>query len=425
MSSEIIKKSETEVTLLIKVSETQLKKEHTGVINHLRAGVKAAGFRPGKAPDNIVEREVGAATVQSEVIQTAINHYYGHALEDAKIAAIGHPDIQIKKFVPYTELEFEAKVEILPAVKLPDYTKIKMAKPQVKIEDDKLQEVIEDLRRRMAKRNKVDRAAKTGDEVLFDFAGTKDGKPVEGATAKNHTLKLGSNQFIPGFEEELVGLAPKAEKTFTITFPKDYHQKELAGKPVEFAITLHEVTELALPELNDKFAAEVGPFKNVDELTKDIKDQLKVEAEQEANRQYENELLEEIVKASKLTLPQHLLSHQVDRLKSELEQRLATSGLDMQKYLKLQNKTAEEMEAELKPEAERRLALALVLREVAARENLKVSPEEIEAELTLLKQRYTDSTMQKELESEKVKEDIYNHLMTAKTVRCLVEYASK
>lgn len=425
MKSEIIKKTETQVTFRVTVDEQDIKHALKHTYDKYRDRVKAAGFRPGKAPDNIVAREIGDNVIQSETVEHTIGHAYADVVEQEKLSVIASPDVQVKKWVPYTELEFEATVEVVPPVKLPDYKKIKKKPKEIKVSDDQISEVIEDLRRRIGKRVPALRAAGVGDEVRIDFEGSKDGKPVEGAAGQNYNLKLGSNTFIPGFEDEVVGLKVDDEKTFKVTFPADYHEKTLAGQPIEFKIKVHEISSLELPEVDDKFASEVGPFKTVDDLRNDITDQLKMEAEENAKREYENELLEDILKKTDAKTPEKLVVQQTERLKGEMEQRLASSGLTMDQYLQSQKRTQEEFEKEMRPEAEKRVKLALVLSEISKAEDLKVTEDEIEAELEGLRMRYTDPQMQHQLTGPKIKEDIYNHLMATKTIGKLVEYAQR
>jgi trigger factor len=423
MNAKITKHSDTEVTFEVVVGEHEIQHALEHSYDHYRPKVKAAGFRPGKAPNNIVAREIGDKTIQAETLDHALSHAYSEAVAQEQLQPLGQPKIDIKKWVPYDTLEFEVTVEVVPPVKLADYKKIKKPAKEAKVEPTRIDEMVEDLRRRLAKRIPALRAAKLGDEVKLDFEGKRDGKKIEGATGTNYTLKLGSNTFIPGFEEELVGLKNGDEKTFTVTFPKDYHESSLAGQPVEFSVKLQEVTELELPKDDDAFAAQVGPFKTLDELRKDIGEQLQLEAEETAKRQYENELLDEIIAASEAKVPQQLTLQQLERLKSEFNERLSQNGLTMEQYLEAQKQTQEELEKQLQPEAEKRVKLALILSEVAKLEQLQVETAEIEEELQQLRLRYTDPEMLKELENERVREDIYNHLMATKTVGKLVEYA--
>lgn len=423
MKSEITKRTDTEVTLNISASEAELQHALEHAYAKFRPQVKASGFRPGKAPDHIVAREIGDANLQSEVIDHALNHAYGDAIREHEVQTIGSPTVNIKKWVPYTTLEFEAIAEVVPPVTLPDYKAMKKPFKPANISKEQIDEVVDDLRRRVAKRVPALRPAEMGDEVTFDFEGKKDGVPFEGGTSKEYTLKLGSGNFIPGFEEQLVGLNVEDEKTLPLTFPQNYHEKSLAGKPVEFDVKIHQVTKLELPEVNDGFAAEVGPFATVNELRDDVKKQLELEAEEAAKREYENELLDEIIAKSKVEAPEQLVSQQLERLKADISQRLASSGMTMEQYLQMQKKTQEELEAEMRPEAEKRVKLALILSEVSRQENITVSLEEIDNEITGLKARYNDPHMQKELNGERIREDVYNHLMATKVVNKLVEYA--
>lgn len=425
MKAEITNQSDNQVTLKITASSDQIKHALEHTYDHYRPKVKASGFRAGKAPDNIVAREIGDEAIQAETLEHTMSHAYSDAVAEHNVAPIDQPKINLIKWVPYETLEFEAVIEIMPPIKLPDYKKIKKAKKAVKVEQSKIDEMVEDLRRRVAKRIPALDAAAMGDEVKFDFEGKKNGEIVEGAVSKNYTLKLGSNTFIPGFEEELVGVKVGDEKSFEITFPKDYHEKSLAGQPVVFKVNIHEVTRLKLPDVNDEFAGEVGPFKTVAELKNDIKDQLTVEAEEAAKREYENELLEDIASKVSFAVPERMASQQLERMKSEISQRLMSSGMNLDQYLEMQGKTQEELEKELRPDAEKRVLLALLLQEIAQAEKLTVTDDEIDTEIEALRMRYTDPKMQEQLNSHEVRNDIFNHLLTGKTIAKLVEYAQK
>lgn len=423
MSSNITSRTDTKAALTVTLDETSLKPFVDQAFDHLRQRVHAKGFRPGKAPNAIVERELGSAAVQNEVMEHAVEASYVGAVRDHQLPVVSQPQIRLKKFVPYTELEFEVEVELLPGIELGDYKGIRIPRPAIKVEPEEIDGTIQELRRREATRIEKETGAAEGDEVVFDFKGSRDGQPVRGASAENHTLKLGSGQFIPGFEEQLAGLKPGDEKTFQIRFPKDYHEESLQDAEVQFEVKMKRVTGLVLPEVNDEFAAAVGPFKNVEELKADIAERLATKGADAAAREYENKVLDEVLKRSKYQLPDSLVRQQLERLQQELSQNLAYSGLDMTKYLQMLGKSQEQLDAQMRPEAERRVALALVLTEVSKAEGLQVTDEELDMEVARLKQEYPDPATQAELDRPESREDLYNHLMASRVIGKLIGYA--
>jgi trigger factor len=425
METKITSRTDTTAEFTITMQEAELREVKAHVFDDLRKQVKAAGFRPGKAPDMIVERELGAGVVQSEFIEHAVQHSYPEAIKKEGLQTVASPQVSLLKFVPYTELEYKVVVELLPKVKLADYKKIRVKKPQIKIEKKEVDQAIEDLRRRLATRIDREHDARKGDEVNFDFEGTKDGEPVSGASAKNQTLQLGSGQFIPGFEDQLVGLKKGEEKTFEIRFPKEYQEKSLANELVKFHVKLNSVTELVLPETNQEFVEQVSPFKSLADLRSDIETRIKDDKEQSAQQSYESQVLDKLLEESEYKTPESLTKQQIDRMRAELEQNLAASGLNVEKYLELAGKSAEEMEREMRPEAERRVGLALVLTEVAAQENLSVPAAELDAEIDRMKAEYPDPATQAELSNPRTREEVYNHLMASKVIARLLEYAEK
>lgn len=421
MKSTINKKTDTHVTFTVQMDEHSLAPIVDATYNRLRQNVKVAGFRPGKAPNAIVDRELGTAVVQAEVLDAATNHSYSHAIREHSLPVIARPEVKLSKFVPYTELEYEATAEVLAEIKLADYKKLKTRMPAVEVEDKEIDQVIDDLRKRVAKRTDADRAAKMGDEVVFDFEGTKDGKPVAGAKSANYPLVLGSKSFIPGFEEELVGLKAGDEKTFDITFPKDY-QPELAGQKVTFKIKVNRVVEVALPEINDELATEIGGVKSLVELRKSVEASLLDQKVQAVERQYENSLLQELLKGSSLKAPESMIDQQKHRLKHELEENLQQRGMTLEQYASAQGTKPEAVQKELDEEAKRRVELALVLTEVAKVEKIEVTDDEIDGEIEKLKMQYTDAEMQKQIDRPETREEIYNHLMATKTIAKIKGY---
>jgi len=423
METTITAQTDTEAKLSVTLDADYLAKLKTEVFNDLRKRVKASGFRPGHAPDMIVERELGSSTVQSEFIEHAIQHSYSDAIRAQNFSPIASPQVSLEKFVPYTELQYKATIELLPKVKLADYTKFRVKRPQALADPAEVERTIEDLRRRLAARLQSEHPAKAGDEVNFDFAGKKDGQDVPGASAKNQTLQLGSGQFIPGFEDELTGLRQGDEKTFEIRFPKGYQEASLADQLVTFEVKVNNVTELVLPEVDDKFAADAGPFESVSELKADITDKIAGEKAEEVSRKYEQDVLDKLLKDSSYKTPEALVTQQLSRMRSELDQNLAASGLTFDKYLELSKKSSDEMDKEMRPEAERRVGLAMILTEVANQENLTVDPADLDREIERLKAAYPDPQTQKELENPSTREEVYNHLMASKVIAKLITYA--
>lgn len=423
METNLTNRTETTAEFTVSLNEAELKTTVTHVFDDMRPRVKASGFRPGKAPNQIVERELGSATIQSEVIDHAIQSSYSKAVRELDLPIVAQPEVTLDKFVPFTELSYKATVELMPTVTLPDYKSYKMKRPVITIDPAEVDQAIEELRRRESTRLTVERAAKMGDEVAFDFEGTKDGTPVRGATAKNHVLTMGSGNFIPGFEEELIGIKTGEEKTFDITFPDSYHEESLAGQVVTFKITMNKVDELILPELNKELVEKVSPFKTVAELRESLQTNMADKRADEASKKFENELLEKLVEDAKFEVPNALLNQQLDRLRGDLTQNLSYSGLDMEKYLEMLKKTQDELDEDMKPEARKRVGLAMVLTEVAKVEKIELSSADLDAEVARLKGQYPDPQAQAELDSPQTREELYNHLMASRVVAKLVDYA--
>jgi trigger factor len=395
-------------------------------VKRLGEDMKLQGFRPGKAPLSLIEKNIDESRLQTEVIEQAVNQMYAQVLDEQRIRAVSRPEIAIKKFVPYTELEFEATVEAVGAIKLPDYKKIKKTKPKVSITEKDIQDVIDQIKTRSADKKDVTRAAKNGDQVWIDFKGVDaKGKPVNGADGKDYPLILGSDTFIPGFEKNLIGAKAGDEKTFTLTFPKDYGVKALANSKVTFTVTVTKVQEVIEPKVDDAFAAKVGPFKTVKDLKTDIKTQLTAERQTQAERQLQQEIIEEITKKSKVAIPVTLVEEQVESLLREQRQNLAYRGQTFPEFLEAEGKTEEEYrEQVLKSQAADRVKAGLVLTEVADTENLTVTMEELEARIAQLKTQYQDAAMQAELDKPENRRDIAMRLLTEKTLNKLVAYAT-
>ncbi|HVV67318.1 MAG TPA: trigger factor [Candidatus Saccharimonadales bacterium] len=416
----------TKLKVTVSASQAELDNIKQQVLEHLGQHVKIQGFREGKAPNNLIEKQVDAAQLQTEFLEQAVNRLYVDAVERENLRPVAQPDITIDKFVPFSTLEFSATVETVGEVKLADYKAIKLAPKKQEITAKDVDQVLDNLRARSAEKKEVKRAAKLDDEVVINFKGTdaKTKEAIQGADGSEYPLVLGSKTFIPGFEEELVGLKPGEKKSFVLTFPKDYGATSLQNRKVNFDVTVLKVQELVKPKLDDAFAKTAGPFKSLAELKADIKKQLIAEQQQQAQQAYDNELLEKIAEKSTVALPESLIEEEVSRMEDEEKRNLAYRGQTWQEHLKDEGVTEEEHRAQKRPMAELRVKVGLILGEIAKEENIMITPEELEIRIQLLKGQYPDPAMQAELDKDENRRDIHARMMTEKTIDKLRGYAS-
>ena len=419
-------KSPTNVSLLISADETDLAPIKNHVLGHFASKVKVPGFREGTAPAALVEKHVDQRALSDEFVEHALNQLYSRAIDQEKLRPAGKPQVKLKKFVPFTDLEFEAKMEIIGPIKLPDYKRIKLAKKPVEITAADINGVIKSLQQRFAKRKQVERPAKGGDEVVIDFSGKgSDGQPVAGAEGKDYPLLFGGGNFIPGFEKNLIDAKIGDKKQFTITFPKDYGVVALQNKPVTFRVGIKKVSEVIEPKVDDAFAAKAGPVKTVSELKADIKKQLQTEKQNMADRQYENELVKKIVDESEVDVPSGLVDEQTAQAEENEKRDLLARGQTWQEHLAAEGINEEQHRERQRPDAQFRVKASLVLSEVAEKENIFVTPEELEVRIQILKGQYQDPQMQAELDKPENQRGIAAQLMTEKPVARLVEYSSR
>jgi trigger factor len=410
--------SSTHITLTVTAGKEDILLAKQASLKHLANKVKIQGFRPGNAPADLVEKNIDPNTLQQEVLNDALNALYAAALSKENIRPMAEPALSLKKFVPYTDLEFTIDIDVLGPTKLGKYKNLKIEKPAVDVTDKDVEEVLERLRVQTAEYKEVDRPVKTGDRAWIDFSG-KDAKgvDVQGATGKDYPLQIGSNTFIPGFEDNLVGVKKGESKEFTIPFPKDYGVKMLQGKKVTFTITLNKVEETELPKLDDEFAKKVGNFKTVADLKKDIKEQIKLERTNQAEREYQDLLIKKIVDSSTVEYPESLLDEQMNIVDSEFKQNLVYRGQTFKEYLETAELDEESYkEKELKPAATDRLKTGLVLSAIADEEKITITPEELEIRLQVLKGQYKDNAMQGELDKPENRREIAARMLTEKTV---------
>ena len=416
--------SDTKVELTINVDASELEAAQQVALTKLAKNMKVQGFREGKVPASVAAKNVNPEALAQQTLEDALSKAVADAFTAEEIQALDRPAVEVKKYEPGKSLEFTAESEIIPAVKLGDYKSLKAKPEAVKVTKKDVDEIIERMQTNFAEKEEVQRAAKNGDEVIIDFVGKKDGEAFEGGTATDYALKLGENQFIPGFEEGIVG--KKAGETFDLDleFPADYHAKDLAGQKVVFTTTLKKVTEVKLPEVNDEFAAKCGPFTSADELKDDIKRELTNQKEREANDKLKDALVGELVEVSEVSAPEVLVKDQEKSIEQDFQQNLMYQGMTIDMYLDSRNyKTREEwLDKEVQPAAEKRVKAGLVLAELSKDLKIEATNEELAEHVNMYKQQYANNKEAlKQFEQPEVQRDIANRLLTEKTVEKLVE----
>ncbi|HUD06916.1 MAG TPA: trigger factor [Candidatus Saccharimonadales bacterium] len=420
-------KSETEVELYITAEPEELAKVKEHVLKDFVGSVKVSGFRQGKVPLNIVEKNVDRDQLNREFLEHSINQLYYNATQEENIRPVGQPKIEVMKVVPFDVLEFKVNQMVISDVTIPDYRNMKISKPTVKpVTADDITKVISQLQTSVADRSEVKRAAKVGDQVWFDFYGTdKSGKPINGGSGKNYPLVLGSDNFIPGFETNLIGLKADEDKKFELKFPKDYRIAALASKQVTFSVHIIKVEEIAKVKLDPDFVAKVSPFKTVDELEADIKARLTQENRDQSEMAYESEILKQITDKSKLSIPDILVDEEIERKFSDLKQNLLYRGQTIAEFLETEGKTEEEFrKSELKPQAEGQVKASIVLSEISQREGITVLNQEIDGRIDLMRKQYTDEKSQDELSKDETKRGVASRIMAEKTIRHIISLMS-
>ncbi len=421
MKLHVDRPSETQANVTVTATTEELGKIKNRVLKKLAPRVKLSGFRDGKAPIEMIEKNVDQQLFQTEFLDDAINTLYIAALKEERLRPVGQPKVEITKFVPFTTLEATYELPVVGKVTLPNYKKRTVVKEETKIAQKDITTVLKNLQLRAAEKKEVSRAVKETDEAWIDFSGVdKDGKAIKGADGKDYPLAIGSGTFIPGFEENVVGMKPGDTKDFQVTFPKDYGSKELQNAKVTFTVTVNKVMEVSLPKLDDVFAATVGPFKSMDELKADIKKQLEHEQKHKIERDFEAAIVNDLADNTKVAIPDSLISEQEDLILQEVRQNVVQRGMTFDEFLTAQGTTEEKYKKdEVTPEAIRRVKAGLVLSEIADVEGIDVTDEELEARVQQLKGQYPDKQMQQQLDLPDSRREINARLRSEKVIQYL------
>lgn len=419
--------SDTKVAVNVTLGVSELKDAELAALNELGKDIKVPGFRKGKVPVSVVSKNVNPNMLAQKTLESALSKAVADAFISEKLQALDRPEVEVKKFVPGSELEFTAESEVMPKIKIGDYKNLKSTAKKVSVTKKDISEITDRLKKGFASKKTVQRPAKLTDEVNIDFEGKKDGIAFDGGKGEKYDLVLGSNSFIPGFEDGIIG--KKTGETFDLklTFPEDYHADNLKGAEVVFTTTINEIKEVVEPELNDELAAKAGPFKTVEELEDDIKREITKQKETEATEKLKDDLVAELVEKSTVPVPDVLLKDQMKLIEQDTNRNLMYRGMSIDDYIKsLKYKDKNDwLENEVRPIAEKRVKAGLLLAELSKVEKIEATENELLEKINQLGKQYPSEDMRKHLKTPEVQRDVANRILTEKTVDRLVSLNSK
>lgn len=415
------KLSDTRVEVKVVLDSSDLKTAREKALVRLATNLKVQGFRKGKVPASLVEKHVDANEITNQTLDIAVRSTMPAAFEQAKQPPIAIENVNVTKYVPEESAEYVATAQVLPDVKLGDYKKLKAKMAKTEASEADVQEVLDNIVNAYAEKVVAKKPAAKGDEVIIDFVGKKDGEAFPGGSAKDHHLVLGSGQFIPGFEDAIVGKSAGDKFDIKVTFPKDYGEQSLAGQPAVFETLLKQVNEVKKPALDDELAKKCGNFQTIADLKADIKSNLEAQNRHKAIEKYREDLVAELVKNSKVAAPEILIGDQLRFIKDDIARNAASRGMTFEQYLSRVGQTAEDWEKEARAVAESRVKSSLVLQILAREQGISASDEETEAKIAELRDVYQRSKeAMANLKKPEVRQDIKNRLTIDKTLDFLV-----
>lgn len=384
-SCEKVEKSQVALTIEVGAAEFQAAVEKA--YQKMRKKINVPGFRPGKAPRKLIEGMYGAEVFFEEAINIAFPDAYDEAVKAQELQVVGYPSVELVGDATENGFTFKATVPVYPEVTLGEYKGLSAPKDEVKVSAADVDERVKMLQERNTRLVSVEREAKEGDTAVIDFEGFLDGVPFEGGKGENHSLELGSHSFVPGFEEQVVGMKAGDEKDLDITFPENY-TPELAGKAVVFKVKVHEVKEKEAPALDDEFAKDVSEFDTLKDLKADLKKKITEERQREADRAFENTLMEKVAENITADIPDAMVEGQCRQFLDNFKMQIAQSGIPYDQYLKMSGMTEEQLLADAKEPATRQVRVDLAVAAIIKAEDIQVTDEDVEAEYQKLAEQY-------------------------------------
>ncbi len=389
MSSEIIKKEDTKITLKLVVDSSKFEEAINKAYNKMKSKFDVQGFRKGRAPRRIIERLYGVEVFYEEAVEMVLPEAYGAALKEHDIDPVDYPEIDIGEINKGEDVIFTAIVEVMPEFEVTEYKGIEVEKKEYNVQEEDIQKELDDLLEKGARMIAVeDRPVKEEDMIILDYKGTIDGVPFEGGSAEKWSLTVGSGQFIPGFEEQLVGKNIDEETEVKVTFPEDYHAKDLAGKEAVFEVIIHEIKEKEIPQLDDEFAKDVSEFDTLDELKNNIKENLEKSAENKSEQELRNKIIELVTDKIDIKIPDAVIERQVDNMLMDFGYNLQYQGLNLEYYLQATGITEESLREQMRPDAAKIVKNELVIEKIGEQENIIATDEDIDEQIEKMADQY-------------------------------------
>lgn len=397
MKPTLISKENNEAKFTMEFSAEEFENAVVKVYQSQKGQFTIDGFRKGKAPRSIIEKKYGEGIFFEDAINNLVSLNYPLALDELDIEVIDHPRSEFSQIKKGEGFTVTITVACYPEIEVKDYKGVEIETISADVTEEDVENELKSRARRNSRMVVVDRPAQDGDTVLIDYEGWSDGVQFEGGTAERQPLKLGSGTFIPGFEEQLIGVSAGEEKDVQVTFPEEYHSEELAGKEAVFKCKVHEIKEEELPEINDDFVKDISEFDTLDELKADIKENLEKAAAANAENQMKNSVLEKVYEANEIDVPDVMVETELDNMMQEFDQQLRAQGMDLQTYFKYLGKEPAEFRSEMKDDAFKKTKTRMIVSAVADQEDFQASEEDIDKEIENMAKQYG-------LEADKIKE---------------------
>jgi trigger factor len=426
MSAKWEKQENNQGVLTVEVDKEEFDKALDQAFKKVVKRVNIPGFRKGKVPRKIFEARFGVEALYQDALDIILPQAYQKAVEETGIEPVAQPEVDIEQLEKGKNLIFKATVTVKPEVKLGEYKGLEIPAKDFSVTDEQVEEELERVRERQAELIVVEEGTlEEGDTAVIDFEGFIDGEPFDGGKAENYNLEIGSKTFIPGFEDQLMGMAKEEEKEITVTFPEDYHVEDLKGKEATFKVKVKEIKRKKLPELDDEFAKDVSEFETLEEFKADLRKKLEERAKQEEENYKRDTVVEKAAENAEINIPQAMIDHEVEHMVQDFKQRLRFQGIDLDTYFKITGSSMDQLKEQFKEDAEKRVRISLTIEAISKAENIEVTEEDQDKELEKMAELYSwdKDELKKLFESQGTLERMKEDIRIRKTIDLLVEHS--